>query len=74
MYQASGYFERHAHSSSADASGVDDQFVTEPLTEVKPAEQRVSEEEHLSFFEQVISDRLQAMSVCSNRVSGSLSH
>jgi hypothetical protein len=74
MYQASGYFERNAHSASADVSEVDDHFATEPLTAVKPAEQRVSEEELLSFIEQAISDRMQAMSACSNRVSGSLTH
>jgi hypothetical protein len=47
VYQASGYFECNAHSTSADGSEVDDQFATEPLTAVKPAEQRVSEEELL---------------------------
>jgi hypothetical protein len=74
MYQASGYFERDTHSASADVSEVDGQFATESLTAVKPTEQRVSEEELLSFFEQAISDRMQAMSACSNRVSGSLTH
>jgi hypothetical protein len=74
MYQASGYFERNAHSVSADVSEVDDQFATEPLTAVKPAEQQVSEEELLRFFEQAISDRMQAISAYSNRVSGSLIH
>jgi hypothetical protein len=72
MYQASGYFERNAPSVFADVSEVDDQFATEPSTAVKPAEQQVSEEELLRFFEQALSDRMQAISGCSNRVSGSL--
>jgi len=72
MYQASGYCERNAHCVSADVSEVDNQFATEPLTAVKPAEQQVSEEELLRFFEQAISDRIQAISACAKRVSGSL--
>jgi hypothetical protein len=72
MYQASGSFERNAPSVSADVSEVDDQFATELLTAAKPAEQQVSEEELLSFFEQALSDRMQAISACSTRVSGSL--
>lgn len=74
MYQASGYFERNAHCVSAAVSEVDEQFATEPLTAVKPAEQQVSEEELLSCFEQAISDRMQAISACLHRVSGSLTH
>lgn len=46
---------------------MDDQFATKPMTTVKPAEQRVSEEELLSSFEQ-------AISACSWRVSGPLTH
>ena len=72
MYQASGYCERNAHAVSADVSEGDDQFATESLTAVKSAEQQVSEEELLSFFEQAISDRIPAIGTCSKRVSGSL--
>ncbi len=53
---------------------MDDQFATKPMTTVKPAEQRVSEEELLSSFEQAISDRVQAISAYSWRVSGPLTH
>jgi len=72
MYQAPGYFKRHAHCVSAAVSEVDEQFATEALTAVTPAEQQVSEEELLSCFEQAISDRMQASSACPHRLSGSL--
>jgi hypothetical protein len=58
MYQASDYFEQNAGRVSAEVSVVDDRFVTEPMTTVKPAEQQVSEEELHRFFEQAISNRM----------------
>ncbi len=72
MYQASDYFEQNAGSVSADVSVVDDRFITEPMTTVKPTEQQVSEEELHRFFEQAISDRIQAVSACLNRINGPL--
>ncbi len=72
MYQASGYFEQNADRASADVSVVDDRFGTEPMTTVKPAEPQVSEEELHRFFEQAISDRMQAVSACLNRINGPL--
>jgi len=74
MFQASGSFEQNVHYVSADVSELDYQFATEPMTAVKLAEQQVSEKELLSFVEQAISDRMEAISACSNRVSGSLTH
>jgi hypothetical protein len=70
MYQAPGYFEQNADSVSV----VDDRFATEPMTTVQPAEQQVSEEELHRFFEQAISDRVQAISACLKCVSGPLTH
>ena len=72
MYQAPSYFEQNADRVSADVSVVDDRFATEPMTAVKPAEQQVSEEELHRFFEQAMSDRMQAISACFKRVSGPL--
>ncbi len=72
MHQASDYFEQNAGSVSADVSVVDDRFITELMTTVKPAEQQVSEEELHRFFEQAISDRIQAVSVYLNRINGPL--
>ncbi len=72
MYQATNYFEQNAHFVSADVSEVDSQFVTEPMTAVKLAEQPVSEEELLGSFEQAVSDRMEAISACSNLISGPL--
>jgi hypothetical protein len=66
MYQATGSFEQNVHYVSADVSEVDYQFATEPMTAVKPEEQ-VSEEELYRSFEL-------ALTPCSNRVSGSLTH
>jgi hypothetical protein len=74
MYQATNYFEQNAHFVSADVSEVDYQFATEPMTAVKLAEQQVNEEELLSSFEQAVSDRMEAISACSKRVSGPLTH
>jgi hypothetical protein len=37
MYQASDHFEQNAGSVSAGVSVVDDRFITEPMTTVKPA-------------------------------------
>jgi hypothetical protein len=70
MYQASGYFEQNADSVSV----VDDRLATEPMTAVQPAEWQVSEEELHRFFEQAMSDRVQAISACLKRVSGPLTH
>ena len=67
MFQASGSFEQNAHYVSADVSELDYQFATEPMTAVKPVEQQVSEEELYRSFEL-------ALTPCSNRVSGSLTH
>ncbi len=67
MFQASGSFEQNAHYVSADVSELDYQFATEPMTAVKLAEQQVSEEELYRSFEL-------ALTPCSNRVSGSLTH
>ncbi len=72
MYQASDHFEQNAGSVSAGVSVVDDRFITEPMTTVKPAEQQVSEEELHRFFEQAISDRIQDVSACLNRINGPL--
>jgi hypothetical protein len=72
MYQASDYFEQNAGRVSAEVSVVDDRFVTEPMTTVKPAEQQVSEEELHRFFEQAISNRMQAVSACMHRINGPL--
>jgi hypothetical protein len=74
MYQATNYFEQNAHFVSADVSEVDSQFVTEPMTAVKLAEQQVNEEELLGSFEQAVSDRMEAISACSNLISGPLTH
>ncbi len=74
MYQATGYFEQNANYMSADVSEVDSQFVTEPMTAVKLVEQQVSEEELLSSFEQGVSDRMEAIRACSNRVSEPLTY
>ncbi len=74
MYQTPDYFKQNADSVSVDVSMVDDRFVTEPMTTVKPAEQQASEEELHRFFEQAISDRVQAISACLKRVSGPLTH
>ncbi len=70
MYQASGYFEQNADSVSV----VDDRLATEPMTAVQPAEWQVSEEELHRFFEQAMSDRLQAISAYLKCVSGPLTH
>ena len=74
MYQATEYFGQNAHFVSADVSEVDYQFATEPMTAVKLAEQQVNEEELLSSFEQAVSDRMEAISACANRVSEPLTH
>jgi len=74
MYQAPDYFEQNADSVSADVSVVDDRLATEPMTAVQPAEQQVSEEELHRFFEQAMSDRLQAISAYLKCFSGPLTH
>jgi hypothetical protein len=69
MSQEPGSFEQNADGISADVSVVDDRFATEPMTAMQPAEQQVSEEELHRFFEQAISDRVQAVRVRLDRIS-----
>jgi hypothetical protein len=72
MYHAPSYFEQNVGRYAVDVSVVDDRFATEPMTAVQPAEQQVSEEELHRFFEQAMSDRVQAISACLHRVRGPL--
>ncbi len=69
LYQAEG--------STEPTSGIrvdDDQFATQPVPTVETADKQLSEEELHTLFEQAMSDRMEANSVCLRPTSEQLTH